>query len=164
MSAGSTGEASEKRFTGYALRAGLAGLTINLTYQSFEELEVWKRASRLAVAVYRALEHSKDFGLRSQMTRAAVSVPSNIAEGYERGSNKEFVRYLNIAKGSAAELRTQLYIAREINELPEDAVTPLIRECKELSAMLHALARSRKNRIKEDPSQSTNPDSLNPEP
>ena len=79
-----------------------------MPYQSFESLEVWKRASRLAVRLYQALTNCRDYGLKDQMTRAAVSIPSNIAEGYERGTNKEFLRYLNIAKGSASELRTQL--------------------------------------------------------
>lgn len=124
-----------------------------MAYNSFESLEVWKRTSRLAVSVYAALKDSRDFGLRGQMTRAAVSVPSNIAEGYERDTNAEFVRFLNIAKGSIAELRTQLYIASEVGELSPEQTAPLIKECKELSAMLYALAKSRKNRINEEPAQ-----------
>ena len=81
-----------------------------MAFQSFEELEVWKRGCALAVYVYESLAASRDFGLRDQMQRAAVSIPSNIAEGYER-SSKDFARFLSIAKGSAAELRTQSYIA-----------------------------------------------------
>jgi len=64
-------------------------------YHSFESLNVWKRASQLAVSVYEALRESKDYGLKNQMTRAAVSIPSNIAEGYERGTSKEFCHYLS---------------------------------------------------------------------
>ena len=75
-------------------------------YQSFEELEVWKRACQLAVRIYEVLRESREFGLRNQMQRAAVSIASNIAEGAERGG-KDFARFLHIAQGSSAELRTQ---------------------------------------------------------
>ena len=84
------------------------------------------------------------------MRRAAVSVPSNIAEGYERDTDAEFVGYLNIDKGSAAELRTQIYIAREVGEIAEEQTMKLVQECKEISAMLHALAKTRKSKIKDD--------------
>jgi four helix bundle protein len=124
-----------------------------LSFQSFESLDVWKRASRLAVDVYAALEKCRDFALRDQITRSAISIPSNIAEGYERDTNAEFVRFLNIAKGSAAELRTQLYIAREVGKIERPVVATLINEVKGVSAMLHALAKVRKQRIKEPPSQ-----------
>jgi four helix bundle protein len=68
-------------------------------------------AITLSVRVYEVLRGCKDFGLKDQMTRAAVSIPSNIAEGAERDSKAEFIHFLHIAKGSAAELRTQVYIA-----------------------------------------------------
>jgi len=67
-------------------------------YRSFEELEVWKRGCKLAVEVYVALKDCRDYGLRDQMTKSAVSVSSNIAEGAERDSEKEFIRFLHIAK------------------------------------------------------------------
>ena len=82
-----------------------------MAFQSFEELEVWKRGCRLAVVVHRALADSKEYALRDQMIRASISIPSNIAEGHERDGKLDFIRFLRIAKGSAAELRTQLYIA-----------------------------------------------------
>ncbi len=83
-----------------------------MAYKSFEELEVWKLGCRLAVVrIYEVLKECRDFGLKDQMTRAAVSISRNIAEGAERDSKQEFVRFLHIAKGSAAELRTQVYIA-----------------------------------------------------
>ena len=114
-----------------------------MPYQSFEDLDVWKRSCRLATRIYEALRDCRDYGLKDQMTRAAVSVPSNIAEGHERGTTKEFIRYLNIAKGSAAELRTQLYIARKLGIIENDDASEMIEECKGLGAMLHALAKSR---------------------
>ena len=114
-----------------------------MPYQSFEDLDVWKRACRLAVRIYAELKGCRDYGLKDQMTRAAVSVPSNIAEGHERGTTKEFVRYLRIASGSAAELRTQLYIAQKIGVLENKLAEEIIEECKGIGAMLHALAKSR---------------------
>ena len=86
-----------------------------MAYQSFEDLEVWKKALSLSVKVYKVLKGTRDFGLKDQMTRAAVSIASNIAEGAERDSKAEFVRFLHIAKGSAAELRTQMYVASRID-------------------------------------------------
>jgi len=86
----------------------------------FQELKVWQLGKELAVAIYKITNEKKfkaDFGLTDQIRRAAVSIPSNIAEGDERGSNKDAVRFLYIAKGSLAELRTQrtqLIIANEI--------------------------------------------------
>ena len=110
-------------------------------YRSFEELDVWKRSCQLAVLVYARLEECRDFGLRDQMRRAAVSIASNIAEGSERGG-KDFARFLAIARGSAAELRTQTYIAARIGLLPEDTARQLADETKQISKMLFALAKS----------------------
>ncbi|WP_022664992.1 four helix bundle protein [Desulfospira joergensenii] len=109
---------------------------------SFEGLEVWKKSCRLAVKVYKILAGCKDFGLKDQMQRAAVSIPSNIAEGKERNSDAEFKRFLKIAKGSAAELRTQLYISKEINIISETVSKELLREVKEISKMLQGLISS----------------------
>jgi four helix bundle protein len=81
-----------------------------MAYSSFLDLGVWKRSCQLAVKVYELLKDCRDFGLKDQMTRSAISIPSNIAEGSERGSSADFIRLLHIAKGSAAELRTQVYI------------------------------------------------------
>ena len=89
-----------------------------MSYRSFEDLEVWKKACRLTVRVYEVLRECRDYGLKDQMTRAAVSIASNIAEGAERDSAAEFIRFLHIAKGSAAELRTQTYIAFQIQIVP----------------------------------------------
>jgi four helix bundle protein len=84
------------------------------TAQQFEDLGVWQDARELTKAIYSATKQrafSRDFGLREQIRRAAVSAMSNIAEGFERGSRKEFVQFLNISKGSAGEVRSQLYVA-----------------------------------------------------
>jgi four helix bundle protein len=110
-------------------------------YHSFEELEVWKRGCQLAVAVHEALRDTREFASRNQIQRAAVSVPSNIAEGAERGG-RDFQRFLRIARGSAAELRTQLYIARKIGIVRDEQFSHLISELREISRMLTVLARS----------------------
>ena len=109
-----------------------------MPHHNFEELEIWKRSSRLAVEIIKLAEEIKLYALRDQLTRSAISVPSNIAEGAERNSNKEFIRFLNIALGSCAELRTQLYIANKAQILSKESTNPTIQETKELSAMIHA--------------------------
>ena len=112
-----------------------------MAYRSFEELEVWKRACQVAIQVYEVVRESRDFSLRDQMQRAAVSIPSNIAEGAERGG-KDFVRFLRVARGSAAELRTQCYIAAKVGLLTSDQMNCFVTELKEISKMLTGLARS----------------------
>ena len=113
-------------------------------YYSFEDLEVWKRATRLAVRIYEVLKHCRDFGLKDQMTRSAISIASNIAEGAERGSVAEFIRFLHISKGSAAELRTQIYIAADLKILTSNLEKELIEELKTLSKQLQSLINSLK--------------------
>ena len=113
-----------------------------MAYSSFEELEVWQKACVLAVRIYRVMENSKDFGLKNQMTRSAVSIASNIAEGSERGSIPDFIRFLHISKGSAAELRTQVYIACRIELITDRAQKEITDELKSISKMLHALIKS----------------------
>jgi four helix bundle protein len=80
----------------------------------FENLEVWKRVAKLSANIYKEMARQKDFGFRDQITRSGLSVPSNIAEGFERGSQKECVVFLSYAKGSCGELRTQIYIGMDI--------------------------------------------------
>lgn len=105
----------------------------------FEDLEVWKRSSRLAVSILELIEPVKLHALRDQMARSCISVPSNIAEGAERESNKEFRRFLAIAKGSAGELRTQLYIGLAAGVFTNEAAMPFIHEAKEIGSMLEGL-------------------------
>jgi four helix bundle protein len=113
-----------------------------MAYQSFENLEVWQRGCRLTVDIFRTFANCKNFSFTDQIQRAALSIPSNIAEGSERGSGKVFAQFLNIAKGSCGELRTQLYIARKLEFLPRAAFEAMVTEAKELSAMLEGLRRS----------------------
>jgi len=84
------------------------------TVKKFEELLCWQKARKLTREVYKALRDCSDHGFKDQIQRASVSVMSNIAEGFERGTKQEFLNYLYIAKGSAGEVRAQLYIAHDI--------------------------------------------------
>ncbi len=113
---------------------------------SFEDLEVWKKSCKLVVKLYNLLRDCRDYGLKDQMLRASVSIPSNIAEGSERNSIPDFQRFLNIAKGSAAELRTQVYISQEVKVFSNSDAKELIKELKSISKMLQALHNSLKNR------------------
>jgi len=107
--------------------------------EAFEDLEVWKRSSRLAVDLYQCLSECRDWGYKDQATRSALSIPSNIAEGYERNSRNEYSRFLKIAKGSCGELRTQLYIGCKAGLMDEAIALPMIAEAKEISRMLQGL-------------------------
>jgi four helix bundle protein len=110
--------------------------------RSFEELDVWQEGCRFVVEIYDATKKdkfSKDRDLISQMRRAAISIPSNIAEGFEKGSRKEFIRYLYIARGSAGEIRTQLYIARSLDYVDSKSFSPLKDRIIHISSMLTKL-------------------------
>jgi xylulokinase len=116
----------------------------NKTAKSFEDLTVWKEAMQLATSVYVEFKDNKDYGFKDQIQRSAVSIPSNIAEGYERHSNKEFIQFLYIAKGSSGELQTQLYIARKIGYIAQQTAVALIDKAKKVSSMIHNLITYRK--------------------
>lgn len=108
---------------------------------SFEDLDIWKRSARLSATLYQTFRDSKDWGFRDQITRSGLSIPSNIAEGFERESPAEIARFLTIAKGSAGELITQIYIGIEAGYVEKTIGRKWIVELKELSAMMAALIR-----------------------
>lgn len=112
----------------------------------FRKLKVWQRAKDLAVDIYDITSHgsfSKDYGLRDQIRRAAVSIPSNIAEGDELGNDKQGIRHFYIAKGSSAEVFTQAIIAFEIGYISEGSYEQIEKECQAISGMLMRLIESR---------------------
>ncbi len=109
----------------------------------FEELDVWQRSSALCVAIYKGLAACKDFGFRDQITRSSLSIPSNIAEGFERGSDKDSSKFFYYAKGSCGELRTQIHIGIKIGYIPKDVGTLWKDEAEQLSKMLASLIKSR---------------------
>jgi four helix bundle protein len=121
-----------------------------VAYESFKELKVWQEAKSLAITVYTLTKNgllSKDYGLREQIQRSSVSVVCNIAEGYERNSNKDFIRFLLIAKGSLSELRTQLDIACSVGYITSGEFESTDDHCKKIGAMLTRLIQSRKIRF-----------------
>lgn len=111
----------------------------------FENLIVWQKSKELCVDIYKQFNESKDFGFRDQITRSSLSIVSNIAEGFERESNKELIRFLYIAKGSCGELRSQLIVAKEISFIDQEIAEKLINQAKEISYILNSLIQTRKN-------------------
>lgn len=106
---------------------------------SFENLEVWKKSCRLSIRLYGLLKDCRDYGMKDQILRSSVSIPSKVAEGSERKSIPDFKRFINIAQGSAAELRTQVYISREVNIFCDLDAKELIQELRSISKMLQSL-------------------------
>ncbi|WP_338421796.1 four helix bundle protein [Nostoc flagelliforme] len=107
--------------------------------ETFEDLKVWQKCIDLVKVIYlitKEGEFSRDFGLRDQLRRASVSIPTNIAEGFERYSRKEYLNFLNIAKGSAGEVRSLLRVALEVSYLEQQTYVQLSSQAMELSRML----------------------------
>lgn len=111
--------------------------------EKFEDLLVWQEAMKLTENVYLQFSKCKDFGFTNQIQRASVSVPSNIAEGYDRQTNKEFIQFLYISKGSNAEVRTQLYLAIRLKYIDNALGQSLIEITRKISAMLFKLIQTR---------------------
>lgn len=113
--------------------------------EKFEDLIVWQKAKTLSLAIYHISAvgtFSKDYGLRDQMRRAAVSVMSNIAEGFERYSRQEFKQFLSVARGSVAEVRSQLHLARDLQYIEDSVFKELSDLCFEISRLLGAFRTS----------------------
>lgn len=113
-----------------------------MQHSSFRDLKVWQKSMDMVLAVYNAttdLPADEKFGLANQMKRAAVSVPSNIAEGHGRNSNKEFIKYLYISRGSLLELETQTEICFRLNFINSDIRNSLTAQFTEISKMINAL-------------------------
>ncbi len=113
-------------------------------FQRFEDIEAWQKAQELTRQVY-ALSNDglfvRNFGLRDQIRRASVSVMSNIAEGFGRGGNKEFIQFLSIAKGSASEVQAQLYVALDANYITQNQFQQLYNLTQSTGNMIGGLIR-----------------------
>jgi len=109
----------------------------------FEDLEVWKLSMNLTVSVYRYFKECEDFGFKNQIQRACISIPSNIAEGFARKSNKEFCQFLYIARGSCAEVRCQIYLANQLMYIEDDFFLKCLNETDHISRMLYNLIKYR---------------------
>jgi four helix bundle protein len=115
-----------------------------------EKLDVWKRACRLSVELYKYFHTSKEFGFKEQITRSALSVGSNIAEGLEKDSLAENLRYLEIAKGSVAELITQIYIGMEAEFIDKEQGFLWIKESNEILKMIKGYKNYLKQRSEDE--------------
>ena len=118
------------------------------TIERFEDIKAWQEARALTKQIYLLTNSgsiARDFGLRDQLRRSAVSVLSNIAEGFERGGDKEFIQFLYIAKGSCGELRAQLYVAYDVGYLSQQDWQQLNEPSQQLSRMLSGLIHYLKN-------------------
>lgn len=114
------------------------------TIRSYQDLFVWRRSMDLTTQVYklsRVFPREEIYGLTSQMRRAAVSIPSNIAEGYGRGTRPSFIHFLRIAQGSLKELETQLIIAERVGLAAAGSTAALVGECEQVGRLLRNLIR-----------------------
>lgn len=110
--------------------------------KGYEDLTVWQKAMDLAAMIYalgRLMPKSEIYGMTSQMQRAASSIPANIAEGYQRGTRKDYARFISIARGSLAETETFLMLAMRIGHLPDAAAIPCLEAAREVGRMLTTL-------------------------
>jgi four helix bundle protein len=113
-----------------------------MTIKKFEDIESWKRARQLTNELYQRTstgDFARDFGLRDQIRRASISILSNIAEGFERGGDKEFLQFLAIAKGSCGEVRAQLYVALDQGYLSPDIFQALTKNATDIGQLLSGL-------------------------
>lgn len=113
-------------------------------YKTFEEMEVWQDSIELCKMIYTVSnqgEFAKDFGFKDQIRRSAVSIPSNISEGFERESTKQFVYFLNVAKGSCGELRAQIRIALELGYFTQEEYTLRNEKCISVSRQIKGLSK-----------------------
>ena len=112
-----------------------------------ERLDVWKRSCRISVEIYKYFANSNDYGFKDQITRSGLSIASNLAEGMEKESNKEKMRFIEISKSSAAELITQIYIGIEVGNIDRELGIIWTKELNEILKMLTGLKNNYKGKI-----------------
>lgn len=110
-----------------------------MKFERFEDMIVWQKGQDFAVLGYKYLSEDKDFTFKNQFLGASISITNNIAEGFERRSNKEFKQFLFISKGSAGEVRNMLYLAKQLNYVSESSFNEMMDLCLSISKMLSAL-------------------------
>lgn len=113
-----------------------------MAFQKFQDIIAWQKARELNTKIYSASrngEFAKDFGLRDQVRRSSISIMANIAEGFGRHSNKEFAQFINIARGSAFEVESHLYVALDLNYIHQQTFEELFGDADEICRMLYAL-------------------------
>ncbi len=123
----------------------IVGGALRVKIRRFEDLIVWQRARELTKRIYQASARgsfARDFGLRDQLRRAAVSVMANIAEGFERGGRKEFHQFLSVGKASCAEVRSGLYVALDAGHVSREEFVTLLRHAEAIGRMLGKMRKS----------------------
>ena len=108
----------------------------------FEDIISWQKGRNLTIEIYSIFKETHDFSFKNQIERASVSIMNNIAEGFERKSNKEFVYFLFVAKGSCGEVRSMLYLAKDLGKITKEQFTKLYNESIEISKLLSGLIKS----------------------
>lgn len=116
-----------------------------MAFTKFEDILGWQKGQDLAVFIYQNFRELKDFSFRDQICRASVSVSNNISEGFERGSDKEFTRFLNIALGSTSEVKSMLYLAFRLGYIDEIKKETGIQQCSEIGKIINGLIRKLNN-------------------
>lgn len=110
-----------------------------MNFEKFEDIIAWQKAKELTLEIYRSFSIINDYSFRDQIQRASVSIMNNIAEGYERNSKKEFKYFLYIAKASAGEVRSMLYIAKELNYISNEKFVKFYSLVIEISKIIYGL-------------------------
>ena len=113
-----------------------------MSITKFEQLIAWQKSQDLAVLIYDKLKSSKEFTFKDQIIRAVISISNNIAEGFDRGSKKDILRFLYIAKASGSEVKSMLYLSPRLNILDEILVSKLMSECDEVCKIIGGLIKS----------------------
>jgi four helix bundle protein len=113
-----------------------------MKFNRFEEMNVWQKGQELNLLSYKHFSKSKDYWFVNQFLRACISITNNIAEGFERKSNKEFKQFLYVSKGSAGEVRSMLYLAKELKYIDESVFTQMFELSISISKMLSALIKT----------------------
>ena len=116
----------------------------------FEDIISWQKARLLTIEIYKIFQNQKDFDFKNQIQRSAVSIMNNIAEGFERKTNKEFVYFLYMAKGSTAEVRSMLYLAKDLNKINNEQFDRLYDLTMEISRLLSGLINRLNKNTKEN--------------
>ena len=112
--------------------------------KQFEDIIAWQKAQDLGVEIYRNFHGCSDYAFKNQLTKAAVSISNNIAEGFERSSDADFCRFLYISLGSCSEVKSMIYLAERLNYIPGVEKSSLIEKCKEVSKIVRGLIHSLK--------------------
>ena len=110
--------------------------------QKFEDILAWQKAQKFAVEIYRIFGTMRDFGFRDQILRATVSISNNIAEGFDRSSNADFVRFLYMALGSCSEVKSMIYLAEQLKYLQSEKKLELIETSNEISKIIRGFIKS----------------------